>query len=137
MGFVESSIQPCRVRARRGDLDLIFRNLIDNAIKYAGDEPRVEVILRQQPDHTTVTRIRDNGRGVPRRMRKKIFGRFERLGLELEREKPGTGLGLYIVRTLVKKLHGRIRVREGLSQRGAEFEIVLPGEPLVLGGAGQ
>ena len=45
-------------------------------------------------------RIADNGRGIPAKFRRKIFGRFERLGLELERDKPGTGLGLYIVRNL-------------------------------------
>ncbi len=48
--------------------------------------------------------IADNGRGIPHNLRRKIFGRFVRLGLELEREKPGTGLGLYIVRTLVRRL---------------------------------
>jgi signal transduction histidine kinase len=60
-------------------------------------------------------------------MRRRIFGRFVRLGLELERAKPGTGLGLYIVRTLVRRLGGRVRVHDLEGGRGAVFEVELPG----------
>jgi signal transduction histidine kinase len=124
---VRVDVPPCRVRARRVDLEMLFRNLIDNAVKYAGPEPRVEVVLRLQPDGSALIRVRDNGKGVPHRMRRKIFGRFVRLGLELEREKPGTGLGLHIVRTLVRRLGGRVRVRDPESGPGAVFEVELPG----------
>ena len=73
--------------------------------------------------------VADNGRGIPHNLRRKIFGRFVRLGLELEREKPGTGLGLYIVRTLVRRLKGRIRVRDPKQGPGTIFEVQLPGSP--------
>jgi signal transduction histidine kinase len=126
---VRLDLQPCVVRARQVDLEIIFRNLIDNAVKYAGSQPEVEVTLRSQPGGRTVTRVGDNGRGIPRRLRRKIFGRFVRLGLELEREKAGTGLGLYIVRTLVKRLGGRVRVHEREAGPGTIFEIQLPGSP--------
>ena len=116
---------PCR--ARRVDLDIIFRNLIDNAVKYAGSEPQVEVRLRPAPMAGAVVRIADNGRGIPHNLRRQIFGRFERLGLELEREKPGTGLGLYIARNLVRRLRGRIRVRDPRQGPGTVFEVQLPG----------
>ena len=66
-------------------------------------------------------------------MKQKIFGRFVRLGLELEREKPGTGLGLYIVRTLVNRLHGRILVQDAEQGSGTVFEVQIPGEPLSAG----
>lgn len=124
---VRLDLRPCIVRARRIDLEMIFRNLIDNAVKYAGAEPEVEVTLRSQSNGCTLARIGDNGRGIPQKLRRKIFGRFVRLGLELEREKPGTGLGLYIVRTLVKRLGGRIRVRDREEGPGTIFEIQLPG----------
>ena len=126
---VRVDVEPCIVRARRIDLSIIFRNLIDNAVKYAGGQPQVEVTLRPQPNGQAVARISDNGRGIPPRMRRKIFGRFVRLGLELEREKPGTGLGLYIVRTLVRRLRGRIRVRDREAGPGTVFEVQLPGWP--------
>ena len=107
---------------------MIFRNLLDNAVKYAGTEPRVDVSLRLSPQQeTTITRIRDNGQGIPQQLRRKIFGRFERVGLELERKKPGTGLGLYIVRTLVRRLSGRINVLSADPGPGTVFEVQLPG----------
>ena len=123
---VQLDLEPCSLRARRTDLELIFRNLIDNAVKYAGSEPRVDVVLRLQSTGNVVVRICDNGRGVPQRLRRKIFGRFVRLGLELEREKPGTGLGLHIVQTLVRRLGGRVRVGDGEAGSGAVFEVELP-----------
>lgn len=123
---VRCTLQPCLVRARRVDLDIVFRNLIDNAVKYSGGEPRVEVTLRRTPDGRAVVRIADNGRGIPHRLRRKIFGRFERLGLELERDKPGTGLGLYLVRNHVRRLRGRIRVRDPERGPGTVFEVQLP-----------
>ncbi len=123
---VELDLDPCSLRARRVDLELIFRNLIDNAIKYADSEPCVEVVLRLDPTGSVVVRICDNGTGVPHSLRRKIFGRFVRLGLELERKQPGTGLGLHIVRTLVKRLGGRVRVRDVEAGSGAVFEVELP-----------
>jgi signal transduction histidine kinase len=126
---VRLDLQPCSVRARRADLEMIFRNLIDNAVKYAGPEPEVEVTLRPQSEGGTLTCVGDNGRGIPRKFQSKIFRRFVRLGSELQREKPGTGLGLYIVRTLVKRLGGRVRVRDRQPGPGTVFEIQLPGSP--------
>jgi K+-sensing histidine kinase KdpD len=67
-----------------------------------------------------------NGRGLPLFMRRIIFGRFVRLGEELEREKPGIGLGLYIVRTLIDRLRGRIRISDRTPGPGSTFEVQLP-----------
>ena len=113
---------------------MIFRNLLDNAVKYAGSPPRVEVNLRRDGDGRVIVRIADNGRGIPTHLRRKIFGRFVRLGLELEREKPGTGLGLFIARTLVRRLHGQIRVRDPEKGPGTVFEVQLPGKSRRLAG---
>jgi signal transduction histidine kinase len=126
---VRLELQPTIVVGRRIDLDVVFRNLVDNAVKYAGSPPRVEVSLRREGDGPVIVRIADNGRGIPLHLRRKIFGRFVRLGLELEREKPGTGLGLYIARTLVRRLRGQIRVRDPEKGPGTVFEVQLPGKP--------
>ncbi len=123
---VHLNLETCSVRAAAVDLDVVFRNLLDNAVKYAGEEPRVDVSLHSEADGCVTTRIADNGRGIPQAMRRAIFGRFVRLGSELEREKPGTGLGLYIVRTAVKRLGGRIRVRSRDPEPGTEFEVQIP-----------
>lgn len=124
---VEINTQPAVVRARRVDLDMIFRNLIDNALKYAGSPPKIQIALEPKSADEMVVRIADNGEGIPRQLRRKIFGRFVRLGLELERDKPGTGLGLYIVRTLVHRLKGIVRVSDAEEGTGTVFEVQLPG----------
>jgi signal transduction histidine kinase len=114
------------VRAAPTDLEILFRNLIDNAVKYGGKPPEVQIESHFAGEDRIVTRIVDNGPGIPAKLRRKIFGRFVRLGSELERSRTGTGLGLFIVRTLVKRLHGSIVVRDGAGQRGTVFEVTLP-----------
>lgn len=126
---VALDLEPCWARGNRVDLEIIFRNLLDNAVKYADREPRVSVTLRTEQEGV-VARVADNGRGIPHKSRRKIFGRFVRLGVELERQKPGTGLGLYIVRTLVRRLRGRVRVFDPEQGTGTVFEVYLPGAPL-------
>lgn len=128
---IRLTVTPCTVRARRVDLDMIFRNLIDNAVKYANDEsPQVEVTCQVTAPDRVEVHVSDNGRGIPAPARRKIFGRFVRLGSELERDKPGTGLGLYIVGTLVRRLKGTIKVRDRVPSPGTAFEVQLPGRPI-------
>jgi signal transduction histidine kinase len=73
------------------------------------------------------TRVIDNGQGVPPELRKRIFGMFFRAGSELTRRQKGTGLGLYIVQTLVRQLKGRVSVQERYDAPGSVFEVDLPG----------
>ena len=122
---IRRDLAPAWVRARPADLEIVFRNLLDNAVKYAGEVPEVGVDLRPSDGRVTV-RISDNGPGIPPPLRRKIFGRFVRVGNELERAKPGTGLGLYIVRTLVRRMHGKITVRGRRHGPGTVFEVELP-----------
>jgi len=125
---IELKLSPATVRARQIDIEMVFRNLVDNAIKYGGAEPAVQVESYVNGSNLVLTRIIDNGPGIPAKLRRKIFRRFVRLGNELERSKTGTGLGLFIVSTLVKRLHGQIHVRERGTQSGTIFEIELPGK---------
>ena len=117
------------VPARRMILETIFGNLLDNAVKYGGQgnaEPRVTVQVTEKRGRV-VTRIADDGAGVPAEFRTKIFDLFYRGGNELERTRRGTGLGLYIVRTLVTLLHGKVRVFDRADGPGSVFEVDLPG----------
>ncbi len=120
-------IEPAVVNARPMVLEMIFGNLIDNAIKYAAPDPAVDVQVRIEKRGRVVTRICDNGSGVPANQRKKIFRMFYRGGNELERTQKGTGLGLYIVRTLVHLLKGTVSVRDRDGGKGSVFEVTLPG----------
>ncbi|MGE3316443.1 MAG: ATP-binding protein [Planctomycetaceae bacterium] len=120
-------VEPAVIRARPMVLEMIFGNLLDNALKYSAASPSVDVEVRVRKRDRVVTRISDNGVGVPPEMRKAIFKMFYRGGNELERTKKGTGLGLYIVRTLVLLLKGSIVVRDRDQGPGSVFEIELPG----------
>ena len=124
---VAYDIQPAVLHARPLVVETVFRNLMDNAIKYAGDPPRVEVSVRVTDRGRVVTRIADNGDGVPPELRKRIFGMFFRAGSELTRRQKGTGLGLYIVSVLVRQMKGRVSVHDRPGQPGSVFEVDLPG----------
>ena len=125
---LDYDIHPAVLEARPLVVETVFRNLLDNAIKYAGDPPRIGVTVRVTDRGRVVTRISDNGQGVPPELRKQIFGMFFRAGSELTRRQKGTGLGLYIVNTLVRQMKGRVSVHEQLGQPGSVFEVDLPGK---------
>lgn len=127
---LQMEIEPCIVRGSPRDLEIVFSNLLDNAVKYGGDEPKVFVQARPQSGDRVMARISDNGRGIRFERRRKIFQRFFRGGSELERTTKGTGLGLYIVKSLVSKMKGRINVHGRGPLRGATFEVELPGRAL-------
>lgn len=113
------------VRGPETEVEIVFRNLIDNAVKYSMPEPRVEVTASIDRGRVTV-RVTDNGPGIPLAQRNAVFRRFVRLGSELERSTPGTGLGLFLVRSLVRQLRGKVTAKGRLTQRGSVFEVELP-----------
>lgn len=115
-----------KITASRILLEMIFRNLLDNGIKYGGESPLVRVQVRQDGSRRLIVKITDNGPGIPKKMRKKVFQRFVRLGGELERRKKGTGLGLYIVMRCLRLLRGTIRVRPNKTGPGTSFFVFLP-----------
>ena len=120
----EFDIEPAVIHTRRILLEMIFRNVIDNAIKYGASEPQILVQVRVSKGGRVITRVMDNGEGVDPEIRKDIFKIFYRGESELERRKTGTGLGLYIVRTLVHLLGGKVTVHD---RPGSVFAIDLPG----------
>ncbi|MEL7498840.1 MAG: HAMP domain-containing sensor histidine kinase [Planctomycetota bacterium] len=122
---VDCQLKSIEIFAERVDAMMIFRNLIDNAVKYAGDPPQVNVSMRTEGT-MVVVEISDNGEGIPHSMRRKVFGRFVRVGEELQRKKPGTGLGLYIVSTLTRRLGGKVRIVDRDKRWGTVFEVRLP-----------
>ncbi len=114
-----------RVRGRETDVEIVVRNLVDNAVKYSLPDPEVEVTAAAGKGIVTV-RVADNGPGIPLSERNAVFRRFVRLGSELERSTPGTGLGLFLVRSLVKQMRGKVTAKGRLTQRGSIFEVELP-----------
>lgn len=125
-------VAPLALTSRRLVLEMIFGNLLDNAVKYGGNPPRVTVHAFSRGRDRVVVRIRDNGIGVAAENRLRIFQMFVRGNDELHRTKTGTGLGLYIVKTLVSLLKGRVTVLEAENGSGTVFEVTLPGRQLEL-----
>ncbi len=126
---VTLDLEDAIVKSRRMVLEMIFMNLIDNAVKYAGDPPEISIRVRPSSLGWLKILIANNGLGIPHADRKKVFNIFYRGGSELHRRRKGTGLGLYIVYTLVKKLKGRVSVRDHHDGRpGCVFVLELPGE---------
>ncbi|QDU63657.1 Sensor protein kinase WalK [Planctomycetes bacterium Pan216] len=124
---VDFDIEPVQMRAGRLALEMIFRNLLDNAVKYGADDLDVMVTAKRIADDRVMVRVADNGPGIPAELRKKVFGLFYRGGNELERKKQGTGLGLYIVQTLVRRMKGRVNVYNRGRDEGSVFIVELPG----------
>jgi signal transduction histidine kinase len=121
------NVAPLELVSRRLVLEMIFGNLMDNAVKYGGRPPLVTVEAFSRGRDRIVVRVSDNGAGVPTEDRRRIFQLFVRGRDELQRTKQGTGLGLYIVRTLVSMLKGRIAVIDNTGGTGSVFEVALPG----------
>jgi signal transduction histidine kinase len=123
---IKLEMTPAVVRGLTRDLEMVFLNLLDNAVRYGAERPLVIVQLNIERGKRAITRISDNGKGVSFDLRRKIFHRFYRGGSELERTTKGTGLGLHIVRSLLKKMKGKIHVHGRGPYGGATFEVDLP-----------
>jgi signal transduction histidine kinase len=104
-------------------LNAIVQNLIENAIKYSGEEaPFVQIIVRSKASGIALS-VKDNGRGIPKEHQVRIFEMFYRATHKAH----GSGLGLYILKRSVDRLKGSVEVisEEG---KGTEFIVSLPGE---------
>jgi signal transduction histidine kinase len=105
-------------------MDAILSNLLDNALKYAGDNARIEVVLTSK-NQTLCLSVSDNGNGIPEYDKASIFKKFYRSGNEETRAQKGSGLGLFIVSEFVRLHQGTIQLKEG-PLGGAKFEVTLP-----------
>lgn len=105
-------------------LEMIFYNLLNNAVKYADNIPEITVKLKKDKDFVEIS-FADKGIGISDEDKKLIFQKFYRIGNENIRKTKGTGLGLYIVHNLVQLHNGEINVQNNVP-RGCVFIIKLP-----------
>ncbi|MFQ6041308.1 MAG: ATP-binding protein, partial [Candidatus Poribacteria bacterium] len=107
----------------RTQLREVLENLVDNAVKFMGDQPdpRVEIGARRDGEET-VFYVRDNGIGIAPRYHERVFGLFDKL----EQQTDGTGVGLAIVKRIVEVHGGRIWVESEGIGKGSTFCFTLP-----------
>lgn len=104
----------------------VFQNLIDNAIKYSSHPGLLEIATARKGEMVEVT-FKDNGIGVPKNEQSKLFGRFYRASNTAKTASSGSGLGLYIVKSIAKQLGGDIQF-ESEEGKGTTFFVTLPAD---------
>jgi signal transduction histidine kinase len=105
-------------------MEMALRNLLENAFLYSSGSPEVQVELQKSGKTCTIS-VTDNGRGIDPKELKNIFRMFYRVRENGENIR-GTGLGLYIVKSIVKLHNGKIRVQSAGAGKGSSFIILLP-----------
>jgi signal transduction histidine kinase len=101
-------------------------NLLDNAVKYSVKDVQVAVEVATFGDKKVAVRIKDSGIGIPSGQLKRIFRRFYRVPGRVMARIKGTGLGLFIVSSVIQKHGGRVFAESEGPGQGSQFTIELP-----------
>ena len=131
---LELSLSPAlpRVRLDAGAIDDVVTNLLSNAWKYRKGERALVRVSTAPTRRGAEIVVTDDGIGIPVRERKKVFETFYRAESYLTRTVPGTGLGLALVRTIVREPKGKVRVEgapdlhERAEGGGTTFRLTFP-----------
>ena len=117
---------PATVWADPDEVRAAVSNLIDNAVKYSGQQVKISVETAPVDGRYVRLRVKDEGVGIPKMELKQIFKRFYRVPGPLATRVKGTGLGLYIVRSVAKRHGGRAWAESEGPGRGSTFVLQLP-----------
>jgi signal transduction histidine kinase len=112
-----------RVWGDRARLVQVLQNLVENAVKFMGDQPEPRITIGQRPGQPPVLFVRDNGIGISEEQREAVFTLFRKLDPHAE----GSGIGLALVRRIVEAHGGRVWAESEGSGAGATFCFTLPG----------
>lgn len=102
----------------------VVTNLLANAINYTNPGGKVEIVVEVSPAELTTT-VADTGVGIPKEAIPHLFNKFFRISNNLQKADKGTGLGLYIAKSIIEKLHGKIWVESEVG-KGSRFYFTLP-----------
>lgn len=124
--FTTASPEPITLMGNPEELRTAVANLIENAVKYSGQQPQIRVDVTTPNIDTVLLRVRDNGFGIPRKELKRIFKRFYRVHSHATGQVKGTGLGLFIVRSIARRHGGDASAESAGEGHGSTFTLRLP-----------
>jgi len=114
------------LRGNPQELRTAVFNLVENAVKYSGEKKEIEVGLLTPDLDTILLRVQDKGVGIPHPELKRIFKRFYRVASSANGRVKGTGLGLFIVRSIARRHGGDAFAESEGAGRGSTFTLRLP-----------
>ncbi len=112
------------INADESAMNRVFTNLLGNAVKFTAYGGSIDIDIKKDISGLTIA-IRDSGIGIPSEDFPMLFSRFFRATNAITEEIPGTGIGLFIVRSIIEKHNGKIKVNSELG-KGSTFEMWLP-----------
>jgi two-component system, OmpR family, sensor histidine kinase SenX3 len=124
--FAGSPEEKIYLRGSPQELRTAVFNLVENAVKYSGEKKEIEVDLLTPDIDTILLRVRDKGVGIPHPELKRIFKRFYRVASSANGRVKGTGLGLFIVRSIARRHGGDAFAESEGTGRGSTFTLRLP-----------
>ena len=108
----------------KGDFQSLVHNLLENAAKYSPTDSTIDVQLTTDDRHI-ILRVADQGQGIAKEKRQKVFERFYREDESHSNKVTGSGIGLSIVKMIIEKYHGKITIRDN-EPVGTIFTVYLP-----------
>jgi len=124
--FADAAEEKIYLRGNPQELRTAVFNLVENAVKYSGEQKEIEVDLLTPDIDTILLRVRDKGVGIPHPELKRIFKRFYRVASSATGRVKGTGLGLFIVRSIARRHGGDAFAESEGTGRGSTFTLRLP-----------
>ena len=121
---IDEKINGTIVNGDKFHLAHVFKNLIENALKYCQNKPELKIYGHSESGHFTLT-FEDNGIGISKSDRQIIFNKFQRVGNEIMHDQKGFGLGLSYAKMILKHHKGKIEVKSK-QDKGSKFELSLP-----------
>ena len=102
----------------------VLQNLLENSVRYTMNGGKIEIDVKKEKDHLVIS-VADSGIGIPEDQKKNVFSKFFRASNAVKQETDGSGLGLYITKTIVERNGGTIWFESVLDQ-GTVFYFTVP-----------